>query len=341
MVPLLEWAVSLTKRLESAISIFILVILVLIAVGVLLKQSDSDMTRFGIDTAVKSPTQPAVDEELTVLNSLTPPGFKVLSKAKVYDTGNLYEKIDGEAPLYIDAGFKKLFNQSVMSNADDTLWAEIYIYDMVSAGNAFTVYSQQRRETAENIQILDPLLGYKTTNGLYFVHGRYYIELVGSTESPELFDAITEIAKNIKLKLAADGDTQIAKLQLFPKERLIPGSIKIYKADAFGFEKLKDIFTAQYKIGDQTVTAFLSKRADANDARTITKSYRKFLFENGAAEKNPINSVLAGSVIDFSDTTEIIVTIGPFMAGIHAAENQKAAEDLAIILINRLKEVNK
>jgi hypothetical protein len=39
-------------------------------------------------------------------------------------------------------------------------------------------------------------------------------------------------------------------------------------------------------------------------------------------------------------TTEIVFTVGPFVAGIHEAENQQAAEKLAEVLINKLKSIN-
>ena len=43
--------------------------------------------------------------------------------------------------------------------------------------------------------------------------------------------------------------------------------------------------------------------------------------------------------MDSYGTTEIVFTVGHFVAGIHEAENQQAAEKLAEILINRLNEI--
>ena len=214
---------------------------------------------------------------------------------------------------------------------------ELYAYDMSTVKNAFSVYSVQRRAESEDFPPMR--LAYKTGNALYFVHGKYYIELVGSSESGELFRAIAEAARKIQANLAVDHDTGIAELAMFPQENLVLGSIKLYLASAFGFGKLTDIFTAKYRLGNETVTAFLSKRVDSGDAEAIAESYRNFLIENGAVTKSATNKTVEGKVMDFYGTTEIVFTAGPFVAGIHEAENQQAAEKLAEILINRLNEI--
>jgi hypothetical protein len=48
---------------------------------------------------------------------------------------------------------------------------------------------------------------------------------------------------------------------------------------------------------------------------------------------------LEGKVVDFYGTTEIVFAVGPYVAGIHEAENQQAAEQLAERLFDKLEEV--
>ena len=66
------------KRLESVISICLLAILSLVGVGVFIKQFNYNISQ---------------------LSSFVPSGFEMLSKVEVYNSENLYEKIDGKAPL--------------------------------------------------------------------------------------------------------------------------------------------------------------------------------------------------------------------------------------------------
>ena len=307
---------SRNKRLESAISILLLTLLFLIALGVFLKQ---------------------MPKQTKDLSFLLPYGFKVLSEIEIYNSENLYEKINGKAPLYIDSGFKELSYQRFVSQADENLVMELYIFDMAAARNAFSVYSVQKRPGVETLP--DMRFAYKTTNALYLVHGHYYIEVVGFSESARLVAAMPEVARKIRMNMALEDDTGIPEIELLPQDNLVPGSIKLYLANAFGFDGFTDIFTCRYKLGDESITAFISKRPDPEDARTTAESYYNFLIENDAADKPTANKTLkdiGAKVLDFYDTTEIIFATGPFVGGIHEAENQKAAEELAVMLIDEL-----
>jgi hypothetical protein len=310
------------------------VILVLIGIGVFLKQSDADMSRFGI-TEVGEPKLETPFET----SSLVPPRFETISEVEIYIPENLYEKIDGKAPLYIESGFEKLFTQRFVSKDDQALWMELFVYDMGSVKNAFSVFSVQRRADAVMSKTLNPQYAYRTGNALYFVRGHYYIELVGSSESNELFKAMTEVSDRLRKKLAVDTVTEIAELNLFPPNNIVQGSIKLYLTNTFGFEGLTDTLTAQYKIDDETITVFFSKRVSSKDAEATAKSYRKFLIENGAVVKKAYNKILADNVMDFYNTTEVVLSSGPFVVGIHESENQESAEKLAVMLINKLTEV--
>lgn len=318
------------KRLESVISICLLAVLILTGVGVFVKQSNYDISKYGIQNQSDASQSP-------ISAGLAPAGFEALSKAENYNADNLYEKIDGKAPLYLEAGFKELSTQRFVKTGDPNLWMELYIYDMGNIKNAFSVYSVQKR--AESEAFPSTQFAYRSGNALYFVHGKYYIELVGSSESEGLFKAVTEVCTKIQTNLTIDHDSGIAELAIFPQENLVSGSFKLYLANAFGFEKLTNIFTARYQSGEEIITAFISKRADSKDAEVIADSYRKFLIENGAVIKNT-EKTLAGKVMDSFGTTEIVFTAGPFVAGVHEAENQRAAENIAEELINKLNLLN-
>ena len=318
------------KKLESVVGLSLLAVLIIIAITILITQSEYDMTRFGVGTAVSDP-----GTEIISLTSLAPAGFQPLSE-EIYLADNLYEKINGKAPLYIESGFVKLSTARFVSKNDESLWMELFIFDMANVKNAFSVYSVQRRPGVEILP--DMQFGYKTTDAPYLVHGKYYVEFTPSSKSDELFKAMLETAQKIQANLPIDVDTEIPEFSYFPQDNLVAGSHKLYLESAFGFEGFSDIFTAQYKFGDQTITAFLSRRPDPQDARLVAKSYHKFLIENGGVAKLAINKTLKEKVVDFYDTTEIVSTTGPFVVGIHEAENQQYAEKLATILINKLSQ---
>lgn len=180
------------RRLESAVSICLLVILLLIGLVIFMKQFDVDMSRFGIGTTTISlPVQQTEAEtQKPILEALTPDGFKTFFEVETYNAGNLYEKINGKAPLYIEAGFAKLFTQRFIHKGDESLWMELFIFDMTAIRNAFSVYSVQKRADTRTLSFASPGPCYKTSNGVHFVHGKYYVELIGSTESTTMDEAM-------------------------------------------------------------------------------------------------------------------------------------------------------
>jgi hypothetical protein len=320
------------KRFESLISAFILVVLVLIAVIVFIRQSNYDMSRFGI---TGSDTQSGQTYQLINLAALAPAGFGPVTKTETYNADNLYEKIDGKAPLYTESGFEKLSTRRFVGTKDEGLVMELYIYDMGTARNAFSVYSVQKRPEVKNLPNFT--FAYTTSNALYLAHGRYYVEVVGFSGSARLLEAIVEVGQKIQKNLAVD-DTRIPEIELFPAEDLVAGSIKLDLKGAFGFEELTDTFTCRYKLGSEIITAFLSRRADPQNAQKVAESYYNFLINNGGSAKHALDKTPEYKVVDFSGATEIIFTTGSFVGGVHEAEKQPSAENLAAKLANKLKQ---
>ncbi len=327
---------SRQKRLESAISLCLLAALVLIAIGIFLKQSNFDMGRFGINTSVLLSQKSQANSPQITLSTLTPTGFEMLSESEIYTEENLYEKINGKAPLYIESGFRKLFAQRFVNKKDKDLWMELFLFDMASAKNAFAVYSVQKRPDAETLPTMR--FAYRTANASYFVFDKYYVELVGSAESQELLEAMLDVAGKISARLAANKNTEITELRLFPQENIVPAGYKLHLTGAFGFEGLTDTFTARYMFGDKSLTAFFSRRRDVQDAHAVAESYYKFLIKNGGADKPPLNKNIEAKIVEFYSTTEIIFTTGPFVAGIHESQSQQLAEELTVKLIDKLSE---
>ena len=325
------------KNRESVISVCLMLFLLLIGAVVFVRQFDMDMSRFGIEPATELPPQKLETNQKMQLNLsiFAPEGFGSLTETEIYNSDNLYEKINGKAPFYTEAGFRQLITQRFVSREDDNLWMELYLYDMGNIRNAFSVYSRQRRPDSSIVSLLDNTeFAYKTGNGMYFVHGNYYIEVSGSAESDKLLDAIIQLGRKIVDEIEVSSENKIKEFELFA-EGAIAGSFKLYLINAFGFQELTNTLSARYKIDGEVLTAFVSQRADGENAKTIAEGYIKFLIENEATVKKEISG---GKVLDFYGTTEIVLSVGNFIAGVHEAESQQAAENLIKILVDKLNK---
>jgi len=324
------------RGLESAIGTLILFVLIATAVGVYVIQKNVNMARFG--QGQTSEEAPAAKGGLN-LSSFATADFPAAGNAETYNNDNLYEKINGKAPMYQESGFVSLTTQRFANKENAELGLELFLYDMGNSRNAFSVYSRQKRADVTDINGIPA--SYKTSNSIYLCAGKFYIELVGFAESQELIDAMLIAAKKMSAQLYDEKD-KITELSYFPDET-VAGSWKLQLANAYGFDGLSDTYSAQYKVNDKMVSIFFSKRKNADEAKTIAKSYNDFLISNGAKSVEPASDVLKGlnaGLLDFYGTTEIVLATGRFVAGVHEADNRDAAQKAAEVLIERLNKIN-
>ncbi|MBN2020196.1 MAG: hypothetical protein JW749_08225 [Sedimentisphaerales bacterium] len=299
-------------KFESAVGTLYLFHLVLIVAVLLVIQSLFDLARFGAESGQQTG------------------GFLPVGEAETYDTDNLYEKIDGKAPMYQDAGFESLATQRFAHTVNAELGFEHYTFDMGNSRNAFSVYSRQKR--ADVIDLNELQFGYQTTNGVYFSYGKYYVEMVGFAESQEIIDAMKILAKKLLAELPYDEKDEIEDITLFPPGT-IAGSWQLQLKDAFAFDGLSDTYSAKFNADGKTVTIFFSKRNNSDDARAVAKNYTDFLVANGAKVIDP-------NVLDFYGGTEIVFAAGYFIAGVHEADDRDSAIKAAAVLFEHLNKIS-
>lgn len=331
------------SKTETVISVLLLILLVLIAAGIFFKQFHYDAARVDIALAVAElpvaelPVAEAAEAGIDFV-SLLPAGFSKMTEAETFERDTLYVKIDGKADLYLQSGFKKLSCLRFVSGEDEKLWAELYLYDMGTTRNAFAVFSVQRRPNASALAL--SRFSYEAENAVFFVSRMYYAEIIAADESEKLHNAILSVAQNVA-KLFPAGPDLLGELKLFPEKDLVANSFKLHLTSTFGFGGLDNTFTAKYTLGDETITAFLSQRKNAEQASQLAGNYYQFLIDNGATAKSAVNNNLAGKVLDFYDSIEIIFVSGRFMLGVHEAYDQSSAEKLALMLKDNVSEAVK
>jgi hypothetical protein len=139
-----------------------------------------------------------------------------------------------------------------------------------------------------------------------------------------------------KVKTSREGITELA---LFPAQHLKRESISLLAADAFGFDRFRWVFTAQYRMDDTELTAFLSQQARTAEAAELAAAYHQFLLNNGGKEVKPGSGLSGVRMVELFGTYELVFSQGPVVAGVHGAEKREAAEELARILKQRLSGV--
>jgi hypothetical protein len=285
---------------QTLLSLIILGVLAIIAAGVFRAQFSyfPAVQRLASDLSAGGKLQPA-PAAIAEPALISPPAGQIpMTPMEVFDAATLSDKINGKAELYLAAGFKSLHSQRLASEAGGDVWIEVFVYDMQTPQNAFSVFSAQRREDAQTLDLGQ--YGYQTANAIFFVHGPFYVEIVASDRSEAILKPMRTFAETF---IAAHSvQTQaIEEKALFPKAGLIEDSIALVSADAFGYERFDQIFTATYQLEDNQLMAYLSRRKSPGEAQELAESYADFLmaFGGSAAESdlaNPIgqNNIYSG-----------------------------------------------
>ena len=324
------------SRQQTISSLAVLFILLVIASGIFLAQfnfnpSVLQNSSFSFTEPNSAETTPAPTAESIIP---LPPGLVPLSPPESFDPQNLSDKINGKAELYLSAGFVSLNSQRFKSDQSSEFWIEAYIYDMAQGQNAFSVFSAQRREGATTLDLTPH--AYQTQNALYLVHGSYYIEIIASEATDRVHGPMTVLAENFIGNTVVQ-TVSLDEQSLFPTQGLETDSISLISSDAFGFDRLDQIYVAGYEIGDVQMMAFLSRRQDSREARELAAAYQKFLTDFGGKNFNHDLPIKDAGLVEILDTYEVIFSIGPFLAGVREAENKQQAIDLAQRLYERLK----
>ncbi len=176
---------------EILLSFLILAILALIGVMVFFQQSQFNpaVTAQSAFEGGMEQFSPGPPSTLVPL----PEDFTWMTPLESFTPETLYEKIDGQADLYLASGFLELKSQRYVRTDNQDMWFEVFKYDMGTKENAFAVYSQQYRNDGHPLEWAE--FAYSVANALFFVHGHDYMEMRAASTSDDLVTSMHEVAK--------------------------------------------------------------------------------------------------------------------------------------------------
>ena len=316
---------------ETLLGFLILAILALIAVMVFFQQF-----QFNPAVTAQSALEGGMEESSSARFSTLvplPENLSEMTPLESFTTETLYEKINGQADLYLASGFLELKSQRYVQTDNKDMWFEVYKYDMGTTENAFSVYSQQYRDDGHALEWTE--FAYSVANALFFVHGQDYMEMRAASTNEDLVASMHNVAKKYVESHTLEKAT-IAGFSWFPQEDLDTKSVSMIVSDAFGFESLDQVFTAEYRIDGVTVTGFMSQRAGARDAAELASAFQDYFLRFGGQELEAGFPSPNGKTIEIMDTINIIFSDGAYLAGVHEALNIEIDSELASRLYKRI-----
>ena len=323
-------------KMETRLSIAVLALLVVVGAGVLMRQFETNPAVVALRPESHGlATAPARDQGAFI--DTTGSGMAPFSPPERFNADTLYEKINGRADLYLSSGFVSLETQRFTLNNDTAgAWVEVFVYDMATPENAFSVFSMQRREDARSTDVAPN--AYRTDNAVFMTHANFYLELIGTDASEGLQQAMVWLAGAFA---ASHGGATAAPRApgagLFPEAGLARESLQLITANAFGYEQLNRIYSGNYLIDGMRLTAFVSEREDGDAASALAVDYSQTLISYGAIAVDGPVPIEGAAVMQFFDTYEIVFSRGRYLAGVHEAGSLEAAGTLARRLTGHLE----
>ncbi len=272
------------------------------------------------------------------LATLELPGFEPAGPPEFFRIDTVYEKIDGKIEFYEPLGFLSLAARRWVAVRGGRDSLEIYIFDLGSIEGAFAALTLQRRTGARQLPFSE--LADLSENSAFFAHDRFYVEVVGASDSPALVATVTEAAARLADLLPGEPRWP-AETAWFPRDGLLPESLSLSLANGFGFEKFHRLFLARYQWDGSSTQVFIHPADSPEAARALLDAWCDFLKENGARPlktPDPLDDI---RVFDLFGSHEIVFVEGRTVAGAHQAGNPAAAMRAVHALREALREIGK
>ncbi|MCP4747155.1 MAG: hypothetical protein GY874_13595 [Desulfobacteraceae bacterium] len=329
-----------TNRRQSLISIVLIGLLAVIGVSMLVIQSRYDPSAWRVDpTAGLQAALPGNYLETPAqTQALEAIGFKPLSTIESYDAGALSDKINGKAELYLAAGFQRLETRRYALPENPGLWMERYIYEMDDYSNAFAVFSAQRRTASEPLDLTAD--AYKSANGLFFVHGPFYVEMIASGVSQQLLTKMTEAAKQF-VKAHSVAEKKLNEIDLLPNQNRIADSEILVAENAFGIDGFNQVYSARYKWEQDEATGFITRRNTAEEAQKQAREFADYFLNYGGEAVASPDTGSKMSIFFILDFYEIVFSEGDYTGGVHEATDLDKAVFLAGEIQNAIREFSR
>jgi hypothetical protein len=201
------------------------------------------------------------------LSGLTP-----MSDTEFYSADNLYEKIDGRAPAYLNFNFQQLRCRSFSVTAAAGSFVDVYEYRFDKPINAFGMFALERDAKGRGIDFAPD--GYAGELGFYFRQGPVYVQVIASDQKAPTLALARAIAEDRARLLPADNAGLDARRRL-PVTGLDPTSVQFEADNALGQDFLKNVFQAQYAF-DGAKLPFFVMVATPVEAAAAWRSFQEF-----------------------------------------------------------------
>lgn len=205
------------------------------------------------------------------LKSWLPPvdGWTVSSEVEVFNPDNLFDRINGAAPLFLENNFREMTSMEYKKGAD---YITIQAYRHATPEDAFGMYSSERSSDLEFLPVGGEAQGDKAN--LYFFAGNMYLKM-WSNASGDVSKELQAIGKALAEKIDA-GAGYPPVIRLFPEQGKIPHSAAYITSNYIGHEFLRAVYTMKYEKDGQPFQLFVLDGGSSDGVKDVLTQYMAF-----------------------------------------------------------------
>jgi hypothetical protein len=197
--------------------------------------------------------------------------WSISPDVEVFNRDNLYERINGAAPLFFENNFQEMTSM-VYTQGEDYITLQAYRH--ATPEDAFGMYASER---SSEMTFYSGIGGEAQGDGygLFFFSGCVYAKITASNESDAISEAMQQIAKGLSEKIEPNAGYP-ALFRFFPEEGLIPHTATYISRNYIGHEFLKPVYAADYRLGETAVQLFVVDGMTTEGAERILSDYFGF-----------------------------------------------------------------
>jgi hypothetical protein len=195
-------------------------------------------------------------------------GWQKPADKEVFDPDNLFDRINGAAPLFIENGFQEMTTADY-KQGDDYITIQVYRHDMPD--NAFGMYSSERSPDLTFYPVGGEAHG--DNESFFFFNGPLYVKIRSNKSSGGVGEAMKKIAE----ALVANSGV-LAKLpaifDCFPQENKSPNTETFITSNFIGHEFLNKVYHCKYVgEGGMSYQLFVIDANSPEGAKEILNKY--------------------------------------------------------------------
>ncbi len=265
---------------------------------------------------------------------LTPDGWEVYDRVKIFTAENLYEHINGRAELYLAYDVKSLTTATFEKKSDIGKFIELSIFDMDTTTSAFGIFSVERGLDEAALDFGRE--SYRSGSSIFIWKGKFYTTIVTSNK---LLRLSLDLARKVTALLTDSGEP-VWGLSALPQKNRVPDSVKYFKVDALGLDFMRNTYTAKYRKNDVEIMVFLSHQNSSDSARDSVVRYAEYAAQYGRGSLNLKKDGIEFVLCDMDGSFDVIFQKGRLVGGVQSVISRSTALEAAAELWAQIDEAS-